>query len=43
MLSTDESRAAAERLVERAVRAGADAADALYVGSSSTNVKVRLG
>jgi PmbA protein len=43
MLSTDESRAAAERLVERAVRAGADAADALYVGSRSTNAQLRLG
>lgn len=43
MLSTDESRAAAERLVERAVRAGADAADAVYVGSRSTDVQVRLG
>ena len=43
MLSTDESRATAERLVEHAVRAGADAADALYAGSRSTNVQVRLG
>jgi len=42
MLSTDESRAAAERLVDRAVGAGADAADALYVGSRSTGVRVRL-
>ncbi|HET9811452.1 MAG TPA: metallopeptidase TldD-related protein [Sphingomicrobium sp.] len=43
MLSLDESRAAVERLVERAVRAGADAADAAYVGSRSTEVDVRLG
>ena len=43
MLSANESRAAAERLVERATSAGASAADALYVGSRSTNVQVRLG
>ena len=43
MLSRDEARAAAERLVEHAIRAGADAADALYVGSRSTDVQVRLG
>lgn len=43
MLSKDESRAVAERLVERAIRAGADAADAVYVGSGSTDVQVRLG
>jgi PmbA protein len=42
MLSLDESRSAAERLVERALRAGADAADALYAGSRSTSVQVRL-
>lgn len=33
----------AERLVERAVRAGADAADTLYAGNGSTSVEVRLG
>jgi PmbA protein len=43
MLSQDEARAAAERLVERAVAAGADSADALYVASRSTDVGVRLG
>lgn len=43
MLSMDESRAVAERLVERAVRAGADAADVLYVGSRASDVQVRLG
>jgi len=43
MLSKDESRAAAERLVERAIRAGAGAADVLYIGSSSVDVQVRLG
>lgn len=43
MLSIDESKAATQRLVERAVRAGADAADALYAGNHSTSVQVRLG
>jgi PmbA protein len=43
MLSQDKSVAAAQRLVERAVRAGADAADALYSGGRSTSVQVRLG
>ena len=42
MLSLDEARAAAERLVERAVRAGADAADAAYGGHRSTSIQVRL-
>ena len=42
MLSPDDSRAAAERLVDRAVRAGADAADATYSGHGSTSVQVRL-
>ncbi len=43
MLSRDESSAAAERLVERACRAGAEAADALYASSHSMDVEVRLG
>ena len=43
MLSKDKSAAAVERLVERAVRAGADSADALYSGGRSTGVQVRLG
>ncbi len=43
MLSKDESRAAAERLVQRAAQAGADAADAMCVSSRSTDVEVRLG
>ena len=43
MLSIEESRAASERLVESAVRAGADCADVLYAGSRSTDVQVRLG
>jgi PmbA protein len=42
MLSLEDARAAAERLVERASRAGADAADALYAGHRSTSVQVRL-
>ncbi len=42
MLSIEESRAAAERLVELATSAGADCADALYVGSRSTSVQMRL-
>lgn len=43
MLSIEESRIAAERLVEQAIRAGAGAADAVYIGSHSTDVQVRLG
>ena len=43
MLSLDDSRAAAERLVDRAMKAGADAADVLYAGGRSTSVQVRLG
>jgi PmbA protein len=42
MLSVDESRAAAQRLVERALKAGADAADALYAADRSTSVQVRM-
>ena len=43
MLSEDDSRAVAEQLVESAIRAGAEAADALYAGGRSTGVQVRLG
>jgi PmbA protein len=43
MLEVDHACAAVERLVERAVRAGADAADALYAGDRSSSVQVRLG
>ena len=43
MLSDEDSRAVAERLVAHAIRAGADAADALYSGNRSTSVQVRLG
>lgn len=43
MLSTDQARDIAESLVQRALDAGADAADTIYVGSRSTSVQVRLG
>ncbi|HXH00506.1 MAG TPA: metallopeptidase TldD-related protein [Sphingomicrobium sp.] len=43
MLTTDLARDTAQMLVERATAAGADAADAVYVGERSTSVGVRLG
>lgn len=43
MLSIQEAEARAAALVERAARAGADAADAVYAASASTSVQVRLG
>jgi PmbA protein len=43
MLSISEAEARASALVERARRAGADAADALYYADASTAVQVRLG
>jgi PmbA protein len=43
MLSIREAEARAAALVERAARAGADAADAVYYASASTSVQVRLG
>ena len=43
MLSVETARNAAQALVERAVTAGADAADAVYVGERSSSVSVRLG
>ena len=43
MLSISEAEARAAALVERAARAGADAADALYYADASTSVQVRLG
>ena len=43
MLVVDDARRMAAALVERAMAAGADAADALYAGESSTSVQVRLG
>jgi PmbA protein len=43
MLSPDKARSIAESLVERGIRAGATAADALYVGERSSGVQVRMG
>ena len=43
MLSVDQARNAAQALVERAISAGADAADAVYSGDRSSSVQVRLG
>ena len=43
MLEVSEAEGRAAALVEAAIRAGADAADVLYVGDSSTEVQVRLG
>src|SRR5688500_15460445 len=42
MLSIAEAEARAAALVERAARAGADAADVLYYANASTSVQVRL-
>lgn len=43
MLSPDAARDKVIQLVEQARRAGADAADAVYIGERSTGVSVRLG
>jgi len=43
MLSPDAARDRARDLVERARRAGADAADATYSASASESIQVRLG
>jgi PmbA protein len=43
MLTVEEAEARAAALVEAALKAGADAADVLYFGDSSTSVQVRLG
>jgi len=43
MLSVSEAEARAAALVERAARAGADAADVLYYADASTSLQVRLG
>ncbi|HMC92625.1 MAG TPA: metallopeptidase TldD-related protein [Allosphingosinicella sp.] len=43
MLTVSEAEARAAALVERAMKAGADAADVLYHGDASTSVQVRLG
>jgi len=43
MLTVDQARTAVEALIERATAAGAEAADAIYVGNRSSSVQVRLG
>jgi PmbA protein len=43
MLTINEAETRAAALVEAALRAGADAADALYIGDASTSIQVRLG
>ena len=43
MRNVESARAAAQALVERALAAGADAADAMYHGERSSSVQVRLG
>ncbi|HZG10235.1 MAG TPA: TldD/PmbA family protein [Allosphingosinicella sp.] len=43
MLSVSEAEQRVAALVERARKAGADAADAIYIGDASTGVQVRLG
>jgi PmbA protein len=43
MLSISEAEGRAAALIDAAVKAGADAADALYIGDASTEVQVRLG
>ena len=43
MLSVSEAEARAAGLIEAARKAGANAADALYIGDAATEVQVRLG
>ncbi|HUE80414.1 MAG TPA: TldD/PmbA family protein [Sphingomicrobium sp.] len=43
MLDLDQARDAAQALVERAIAAGADSADAVYMGDRSSSVQMRLG
>jgi len=43
MLNVSEAEGRAGALIEAAVRAGADAADVLYIGDAATEVQVRLG
>jgi len=43
MLTVADAEARVASLVEQAVKAGAEAADAIYVGDGSTGVQVRLG
>jgi PmbA protein len=43
MLDVHEAEGRAAALIDAAVKAGADAADVLYIGDASTEVQVRLG
>ena len=43
MLSISQAEGRAAALVERARKAGADAADAIYIADASTGIQVRLG
>jgi PmbA protein len=43
MLTPSQAQDQVAALIEAATRAGADAADAIYVGNASTQVQVRLG
>jgi PmbA protein len=43
MLTTSQAEERAAALVERARKAGADAADAIYIADASTGIQVRLG
>ncbi len=43
MLAPDAARKLTESLIEKGLAAGADAADAIYVGNRSSGVQVRLG
>ena len=43
MLSVSQARDKAEKLIEQAQTAGAEAADAVYVGERSSGVQVRKG
>jgi PmbA protein len=43
MLTLSEAEARAAAMIDRAKRAGADAADAIYLANSSTAIQVRLG
>src|SRR4051794_25676597 len=43
MLDVHEAEGRAAALIEAAAKAGADAADVLYIGDASTEVQVRLG
>ena len=43
MLDVHEAEGRAAALIDAALKAGADAADVLYIGDASTEVQVRLG